>query len=157
MAVGEALDLGNDEATRIMDGHGDGLGLQRQSLALHGDIALRVGGGAANEADMDREGLVKQILLAVDLHQAHQIDAAGEGPVVELAATQAGIDEGAQADPRQGPRLASGDIAKEVADDPLGQSSRPRCDRRGPVAAAWEPDPNGHRPPAAPGPHGPSG
>ena len=121
MAVGKALDLGNDEATRIMDGHGDSLGLQRQGLALHGDIALRVGGGAANEADLDREGLVKQILIAVDLHQAHQIDAAGEGPVVELAATQAGIDEGAQADPRQGPGLAGGDVAEEVADDTLGQ------------------------------------
>ena len=121
MAVGEALDLGNDEATRIMDGHGDGLGLQGQGLALHGDVALRVGGGAANEADMDRKSLVKQILFAIDLHQAHQFDAAGDGPVVELAATQAGIDEGAQANPRQGPGLAGGDIAKEMADDALGQ------------------------------------
>ena len=121
MAVGKALDLGDDEATRIMDGHGDGLGLQGQGLALHGDVALRVGGGAANKADMDRKGLVKQILFAVDLHQAHQIDAAGAGPVVELAATQAGIDKGAQTDPRQGPGLAGGDIAKEVADDALGQ------------------------------------
>ena len=40
--------------------HGDGQRLQRQRLALHGDVAVRVGGGAADDADIDREGLVEQ-------------------------------------------------------------------------------------------------
>ena len=56
-ALGDALDLRDDEAAAVVRGHGDGQRLQRQRLALHGDVAVGIGGGAAHDADIDREVL----------------------------------------------------------------------------------------------------
>ena len=57
--LGDALDLGDDDAAGVARGHGDGKHLQGQRLALHGDVALRVSGGAAYDADINRERLVE--------------------------------------------------------------------------------------------------
>ena len=69
--------------------------VQRQRLALHRDVAGGIGGGAADQGDVDRERLVEQPLLAVDLDQPDEILG---GACVDLAAALARIDEGAQSD-----------------------------------------------------------
>ena len=101
-AVGDALDLHDDEAAGVARGHGDGERLQRQRLALHRDVAVGVGGGAAHDGDIDREGLVEEVLLAVDLHQPHELVLARG---VDLAAAVARIGEGAEPHAREVPGL----------------------------------------------------
>ena len=58
---------------RVLGRHRGGQVVERQRLALHGDVAGRVGRGAADQRDVDREGLVEQPLLAVDLDQLDQV------------------------------------------------------------------------------------
>ena len=116
--LGEALDLRDHHAARVVRGHGDGQHLERQRLALHGDVALRIGGGAADDADVDREGLVEKRLLAADRHHLHQL--VGRA-LVELAAAKAGIDEGAEPDPGQMPGSLGSDVAEQVRDHALRQ------------------------------------
>ena len=101
-----------------MRGHGDRQSLQRQRLLLHSDVAVRIGRGAANDADIDRKGLVEEIFLAIDFHQANDI---ARSLLVQLATAEARIDEGAQPDAGQSARLASGDVAKQMGDDSLRQ------------------------------------
>ena len=78
----DALDLHDDQAVGVLRRHRHGEIVERQRLALHGDVAVRVGGGAAQERDVDRKGLVEQPLLAVDLHHPHEVLG---GAVVDLA------------------------------------------------------------------------
>ncbi len=89
---GDALHLDDHEAAAVVRGHGDRQRFQRQRFALHGDIAVGIGGGAAHDGDVDREGLVEQILLIPD---AHQLDQILGGALIQLAAAKARIDEGA--------------------------------------------------------------
>ncbi len=49
-ALGNAFHLRNDDAARIARRHGDGQRLQCQCLAFHGQVAIWVGGGGANDA-----------------------------------------------------------------------------------------------------------
>ena len=58
-AVGEALDLNDDDAARVAHRHGDGEGFQRQGFPLHCDIPLRVRGRAPDNPDGDRKRLVE--------------------------------------------------------------------------------------------------
>ena len=67
---------------------------------------------------MNREGLVGQIVLAVELYPFHQI-LGGDG--VDLAAAVEGIYKGTDTDGGDRPRLVGGDIPVEVADDALRQ------------------------------------
>ncbi len=60
-------------------------------------------------------------MLAVELHQPHPLLGARAGALVDAAAAVARVDEGAEADPAQVPRLAGGDVAKEVRDHALRQ------------------------------------
>ena len=117
-ALGNAFDLNDDRAAGIARRHGDRLGLEGQRLLLHGDVAVGIGGGAADDADVDREGLVEEVFLAVDLHQADDVPGR---LLVQLATAEAGVDEGAEADPGDGARLAGGDVAEHVGDDALRQ------------------------------------
>ena len=117
-ALGDALDLRDDHAARIARGHRDGQRLQRQRLALHGQVAVGVGRGGADDAHLDREGLVEQVVLAVDGHHAHQVLG---GARVELAAAMARVDEGVQPHARERAGLAGGDVAKQVRDHALRQ------------------------------------
>ncbi len=92
--------------------------VDRQRLALHRDVAVGVGGRAADDGHVDRHGLEEQVILAA---HGDQLDQVFGGPLVQLAAAQARIDKGAQADPRGMARLAAGDVAKQVADRPQRQ------------------------------------
>ena len=117
-AVGDPLDLDYDEAARVARGHRDGERLQRQRFAFHGDVAVEVGGGAAHDRDVDREGFVEKVLLAIQLHDPDEV---GGGAVVDLAAAVAWIGKCAETDAREVPRLAGCDVAVKVRDDALRQ------------------------------------
>ena len=117
--VGDSFDLDDHQAAGVVDRGGDGEGLQEQRLALHGDVAVRVGGGTAQERDIEAlERLVEQVLLAAD---GHQLDAVFGGVVVDLAAAVAWVDECVEADPREQPGLACGGIAEQLGDHTLRQ------------------------------------
>ncbi|OIQ71535.1 hypothetical protein GALL_468450 [mine drainage metagenome] len=117
-ALGQAFDLGNHDAAAVARGHGNGQGFQRQRFALHAQVAVRVGGGGADDADVDREGFVEQIVFAVDVHAAHQVLG---GSRIDLAATVQRVDKGVQTHVGQGAGFAGGDVAKQMGDHPLGQ------------------------------------
>ena len=82
----QPLDLGDDEALARLGRHRDRQVVEDQRLALHADIAVGVGGGAADDRDVDRDRLVEQPLPAVDLHHPDEIGCADQ---VQLAAAQA--------------------------------------------------------------------
>src|SRR5205807_759072 len=84
----------------------------------HGEIAVGITGGGANDPDVDWKGLVEQAFLAAQRDQLnHILGAAG----VELAAAIARIDKGADADPRDVAGAPRRDIAKQMGDDALRQ------------------------------------
>src|SRR6266404_8553724 len=116
--LGDALDLRDHQPARVVRRHRERQRFNRQRLALHGDVAVRVRSGAAINADIDRDRLVEQILLAPDRHQFDQIFGRF---LVELAAAEARIGEGAKADAGKVPRLAGGDVAVEVGERPQRQ------------------------------------
>ena len=117
-ALGDALDLRDDDAAGIARRHGDGQSLERQRLLLHGQIAVGIAGGRPDDPDIDREGPVEQAFLAVDVDEADEVLL---GPVVELAAAVARIDEGAEADARDMPGPMRGDVAEQMRDHALRQ------------------------------------
>ena len=51
----DALDLRDHEAVGVARGHRERQGVERERLALHRDVAGRVGGRAADQRDVDRE------------------------------------------------------------------------------------------------------
>ena len=69
----------------------------------------------AQEGHMDGEGLVEEIVLAIDIHHRDKIFSLGFGQFVELAAIDPGIDKGAEADMGQISRLAGGDVSIELS------------------------------------------
>ena len=115
---GQALDLHDHHAAGIMRRHGDRLRFQGQRLALHADVAERVRGGAADDADIDREAFVEQYFLAVE---GYEFDEVFGGAGVDLAAAVARIDERAEADAGEMRRAVRGDVAEQVGDDALRQ------------------------------------
>ena len=106
--LGQALHLDNDETAAVAGGGGDGQRLEGQGLLFHGHIAVGIGGGAAQDGHIDGQGFVGQVFLAVE---ADQLDDIGRGPVVDLAAPVAGVDEGAQPNGADGARFVGGDVA----------------------------------------------
>ena len=60
----DALDLDDDDAAGVAGRRGDRQRLEDQRLPLHGDVAVRVRSGAAQDRDIDRPRLVEQILRA---------------------------------------------------------------------------------------------
>ena len=118
MRVGHALDLRDDDAAGVARGHRDGQRFERERLALHRQVAVGVGGGGADQRDVDRKGLVEQVLVAVDFHQAHELLLR---LLIDLPTAEARVDEGAQAHLAQVARLAGGDVAEQVRDHALRQ------------------------------------
>ncbi len=112
------LHLRDHEAAGVLRGRRDGEVVERERLVLHGDVAVQVRGGAAKQRDRDREGLVEEPLLALDLHHAHQLVG---GAIVDLAALLARIDERAQAHLGDGAGAMGADVAEEVVMTPSGR------------------------------------
>ena len=111
-ALGDALDLRDDHAARVARGHGNGQRFERERLALHGEVAVRVGRGRADDAHVDREGLVEQVVLPVDGQDAHQVFG---GARIELAAAVARVHKGVQAHARERAGLACSNVAETNA------------------------------------------
>jgi hypothetical protein len=93
-ALDHSFDLGNHQTAAVARSHGDGQALDGQRLTLETEVAVGIAAGGADDADMHRKGWVEQVILAVDGHQPHQI---GGGACIELAATVARVDVGAEA------------------------------------------------------------
>ena len=117
-AFGEALDLHDDHTAGIVHGGGDGQHFQGQGFAFHGDVAIGIGSGAADQSDIDGEGLVEQIFAPGN---GHQFDQVLGGAGVHFAAAKARINEGAQPDCAECAGLVGGDVAEQVRDHPLRQ------------------------------------
>ena len=117
-AVGDPLDLGDDDAARIVRRHGDGERLQRQRLLFHGEIPVGVAGGGADDPDVDRKSLVGEAFLARDRDALDEVLLRAG---VELAPAVLRIDEGLHADAGQVAGPTSGDVAEEMGDDALRQ------------------------------------
>lgn len=66
-----------------MGGLRHGKSVKHCHLVLHADVAVGVGGGAADDGDINRNGRIKEIFLAVDVHQAYEVFF---GAFVQLAA-----------------------------------------------------------------------
>ena len=118
VTVGQPLDLHHDQAAGVVHGLGDRQRFQMQGLALHGDVALGVGGGAAQKGRMDGEGLVKKVLLAVDLHHPDQVF---DGAAVEFPAVDTRVREGVQAHRGQRTGSPGRDVSVQMGDDALRQ------------------------------------
>ena len=117
--LGDVLHLDDDDAAAVLGGHGHGQALVEHALVLEGDVAVLVGGGAAEEGHMEGEALVEEVLLPLELHQLHQILGGGG---IHLAALDPGIHKGAQAHLRQQAGPSGGDLPPEVDDHALGQA-----------------------------------
>ena len=117
-AVGDPLDLHDHDPARVMGRHGNRLCFKRQRLSLHGDVAIGVCCRPAHDPYVDRERLIEKELLAINIHDAHQILLR---LVIELSAAVARVDKRPQADARQRARFTRCDVPIEVGDNPLRQ------------------------------------
>ena len=116
--LGDPLHLHDDKPPGISRRHGDRQHFERQRLLFHRDVAVGIGGGAANDADIDRECAIEKKFFAVDLDQPDEIVL---GAFVDLAAAVTRIDERSEPDAREMPRPLRGDVAEQVRDDALGK------------------------------------
>ena len=117
-ALDDLLHLDDDLAAGVLGGLGLGGDVQGADLTVDGAVAVLVGIGAPEEADVDGEALVQQALLTLDLDELHQVLL---GDLVQLAAAVAGVGEGVQAHVGDGTDVVGGDITVHVGDDALGQ------------------------------------
>src|SRR5699024_9946959 len=94
-ALYDLLDLYDDLAARVLARLRHRGDVQRADLSMYGAVAVFVAVGSAQEYDVDREALVEQALLTLDVDDLDQIFL---GHVVELAAAVARVGEGLEAD-----------------------------------------------------------
>ena len=83
--------------------------LSRVSASRSMEMLRPVGRGAADQGDVQRDGLVEDPFLAVDLHQAHEV----VGCAGALAAVVGWVDERSKAYVRQSPGPSPGDVSEE--------------------------------------------
>ena len=117
----ELADLGDDDAAAVARGHRHRQHLALDGLALHRQVAVLVGGRAADDRDVDREGVEEQPLPAA---QRDDLDEVLGRPGVLLAAGLARIDVRAQPDLGDEPRPAGRDLAHELRQDALRERVR---------------------------------
>ena len=85
---------------------------------MHRAVAVLVGVAAPDQADVDGDGLVEEPLLALNIHDLHQVLFRA---LVQLAAAVPGVHEGVQAHVGDGPDVVGRDVPVHVGDDALGQ------------------------------------
>ena len=120
-AFGHPLHLDDDQAAGVVHRGGHGERLDDQRLALHGDVAVRIGGGAAQQRHIERQRLVEQVLRATEGDQLHAV--LGR-PLVDLPATVPRVNERAQSHPGQQAGLAGGGVPEQLRDNALRQIMR---------------------------------
>ena len=96
-ARGELADLGDDDPAAVPGGHRHRQHLALDGLALHRQVAVLVGGRAADDGDVDRERVEQQPLAAAE---RDDLDEVLGRPRVLLAAGLARVHVRAEADLR---------------------------------------------------------
>ena len=117
----ELADLGDDDAAAVAGGHGHRQHLALDGLALHRQVAVLVGGRAADDRDVDREGVEEQPLAAA---QGDDLDEVLGRAGVLLAAGLARVDVRAQPDLGDDARPPGGDLAHELREHALRERVR---------------------------------
>ncbi|CAA9359589.1 MAG: hypothetical protein AVDCRST_MAG90-2919 [uncultured Microvirga sp.] len=117
-AARHALHLHHDDAALAFGGLRLREHFQEHGLLLHGDVAVLVGRGAAQKADIDLIRLVEEILLAPERDALDQV--LGRALALPPAAV-AGIDEGVQAGLGQEARPPGRHLAHELREGTLRQ------------------------------------
>ena len=120
-ALHDLFDLHDDLAARVLArlrhrGH-----VQRADLAVYGAVAVFVAVGSAQEYDIDREALIQQALLPLDVDDLDQILL---GHIVELAAAVARVGKGLEADVGDRANVVRRDIAVHMRNNALRQVVR---------------------------------
>jgi hypothetical protein len=110
--------LRDDDAAVALRGLGDRDRLVEDALVLDRDVAVLVGGGAADQRHVDPRRAVEQPLLAVEVDALDDLLGGGR---IELAALDARIDEGLQADLGDQPGAARRHLARQHHQDALRQ------------------------------------
>ncbi len=107
----EPLDLRDGDAAAVARRHGHREHLALERLALHGQVAVLVRGGAPDHGNVDREGVEQQPLAAAQRDHLHQV--LGRTGVL-LATGMARVHVRAEADRRHQAGPASRDLAHEL-------------------------------------------
>ena len=115
-AVSYSFDLGDNQTTRVARGHRDRQHFECKRLLFHRNVAVGVGGGAANDADINREGAIEKKFLAVDLKNTDEIVFCA---LIDLAAAVARVNERSESDAREMPWALRGNVAKQMRNDAL--------------------------------------
>jgi hypothetical protein len=89
-AVSYSLDLCDNQAARVARGHRDCQHFECKRRLFHRNVAIGVGGGAANDADVDREGAIEKKFFAANLKNADEIVFCA---FIDLAAAVARVNE----------------------------------------------------------------
>ena len=120
----DVFDLDDDDAAGIMRRFGHFQLFADHGFALEGNVAVFIGQGAADEADLDGKGRIIQVFAAIDFHQADDVLPFADGLGVGLAAVPARVGQGMQAD--VGP-----DALTAGGNSPVQLQERPSRDRIG--------------------------
>ena len=117
-ALYDLLNLNDYLAAGVLAGLSHSSYVQRTDLTMYGAVAVLIAVGSTQEYNVDREALVQQALLTLDVNDLYQIFL---GNVVQLAAAVARVSEGLQANVSDGADVVSSDIAVHVRDNALRQ------------------------------------
>ena len=117
-ALNDLLYLNDDLAAGVLAGLSHSSYVQRADLAMYGAVAVLIAVGSAQEYNVDREALVQQTLLTLDVDDLYEVFL---GYVVELAAAVARVSEGLQTDVGDGADVVSGNITVHMRNDALRQ------------------------------------
>src|SRR5215470_2074500 len=113
-----SFDLRDDQTAGVACRHGDRKYFEGERFLFHGDVAVGIGGRAANDADVDGECAIEKQLLTVNLDQANEVLL---GAFVDLAAAVTRVDKRSEADAREVARALGSDVAEQMGDDTLGK------------------------------------
>ncbi|OQC23654.1 MAG: hypothetical protein BWX71_02008 [Deltaproteobacteria bacterium ADurb.Bin072] len=114
----DSLHLGDHEAPGVFSCRRYGVGLDGERLLFHGHVAVRVRRRAPDDAHIDREGHVGEVVLAVEVDKLHEVIFC---PRVDLSSVQPGIDIGPKAYGGDGARLVCRNVPEHVRNHALGE------------------------------------
>ena len=119
--LGDLANLGDDLAAVALGGKNRVEDLELHGLVGGGEVTHLIADGAADEAHVNRHLVVEHVLLAMDGDDLGDVGQ-GLGAVVHLAALDARVDEGAQANLAHLAGEATGHRAVELRNLALGQA-----------------------------------
>ena len=117
-ALNDLLDLNDYLAAGVLAGLRHSGNVQRTDLAMYGAVAVLIAVRSTQEYNVDREALVQQALLTLDVNNLYQIFL---GNVVQLAAAVARVSKGLQTNVGDGADVVGSDVAVHMGDNALRQ------------------------------------